>query len=131
MGAARELGKVLAEQKIRLIYGGAKVGVMGAVADAVLMHGGQVIGVLPYFLSGKEIAHPRLTQLIIVDTMHERKTRMSDLADGFIALPGGMGTMEELCEILTWAQLGLHQKPAGILNAYGFTTVSLCCLIQW
>ena len=120
VGAARELGKVLAEQKIRLVYGGAKVGLMGAVADAVLKHGGEVIGVLPYFLSGKEIAHPDLTQLIIVDTMHERKTKMSDLADGFIALPGGMGTMEELCEILTWAQLGLHQKPAGILNAHRF-----------
>lgn len=114
--AATALGKLLAQSNIRLIYGGAQVGLMGTVADAVLNHGGQVTGVLPHFLSNKEIAHHYLTELILVGSMHERKLKMSELADGFIALPGGMGTMEELCEILTWSQLGLHQKPSGILN---------------
>ncbi len=114
--AAIALGKLLAENSIRLIYGGARVGLMGTVADAVINHGGQVSGVLPHFLSSKEIAHQNLTELILVDSMHERKMKMSELADGFIALPGGMGTMEELCEILTWSQLGLHKKPTGILN---------------
>jgi hypothetical protein len=118
--AAYELGSLLAVNKIRLIYGGAKVGLMGTVADGVLQNGGEVTGVLPTFLSGKEIAHAGLTELILVESMHERKMKMSELADGFIALPGGMGTMEELCEILTWSQLGLHRKPAGVLNVNGY-----------
>lgn len=118
--AAFGLGKLMAESHIRLIYGGAKVGLMGRVADGVLQHGGEVTGVLPVFLSAKEIAHAGLTEMILVDSMHERKMKMSELADGFIALPGGMGTMEELCEILTWSQLGLHRKPAGVLNVNGF-----------
>ncbi|MDO1444989.1 TIGR00730 family Rossman fold protein [Rhodocytophaga aerolata] len=119
-GAAYELGRLLAENNIRLIYGGAKVGLMGKVADGVLKQGGKVTGVLPTFLAGKEIAHASLTELILVESMHERKMKMSELADGFIALPGGMGTMEELCEILTWSQLGLHGKPAGVLNVNGY-----------
>lgn len=118
--AAQELGRLLALQGIGLVYGGAKIGLMGAVADAVLENGGKVIGVIPHFLSGKEVAHNDLTELILVDSMHQRKQKMADLSEGFIALPGGMGTMEELCEILTWAQLGLHQKPIGILNATNF-----------
>ena len=118
--SAQQIGKVLAEENIRLVYGGAAVGLMGAVADAVLDNGGQVTGVLPTFMAQKEIAHPHLTELVLVETMHQRKTKMSDLADGFIALPGGMGTLEELFEIITWAQLGLHTKPIGIFNADGF-----------
>jgi uncharacterized protein (TIGR00730 family) len=118
--AAFGLGKLMAENNIRLIYGGAKVGLMGTVADGVLQHGGEVTGVLPVFLSAKEIAHAGLSELILVDSMHERKMKMSELADGFIALPGGMGTMEELCEILTWSQLGLHRKPAAVLNIDGY-----------
>jgi uncharacterized protein (TIGR00730 family) len=117
---AIQLGKVFAENNIRLIYGGAQVGLMGAVADGVLNNGGQVTGVLPHFLSAKEIAHPNLTEMILVDTMHERKLKMNELADGVIALPGGFGTMEELFEMLTWGQLGLHPKPIGILDSNGF-----------
>lgn len=118
--AARNLGEILAKENITLIYGGAKIGLMGAVADAVLKNGGEVIGVLPHFLGGKEIAHPALTKLIMVDSMHERKMKMHELNDAVIALPGGFGTIEELFEILTWAQLGLHQKPVGILNVNGY-----------
>lgn len=114
------LGKLLAQQNITLVYGGAKVGIMGAVADAALNSGGKVIGVIPNFLKTKEVAHDNLTELIVVKTMHERKTLMHDLCDGLIALPGGFGTMEELFEVLTWAQLGLHQKPIGLLNTNGF-----------
>ena len=114
------LGKALAEQGMQLIYGGAKVGLMGAVADGMLEEGGRVIGVIPEFLRTKEIAHEGLTELILVETMHERKTRMHELSDGIIALPGGFGTMEELFEMLTWAQLGLHRKPIGLLNVHGF-----------
>ncbi|GEL04853.1 TIGR00730 family Rossman fold protein [Rummeliibacillus stabekisii] len=110
------LGKELADQNITLVYGGASVGIMGTVADTVLEAGGQVIGVIPKMLEEREISHKHLTELIIVDSMHERKTKMSDLADGFIALPGGPGTMEEFFEVFTWGQLGLHQKPCGILN---------------
>lgn len=110
------LGKELANQNITLVYGGASVGIMGAVADSVLESGGQVIGVIPKMLEGREISHINLTELIIVDSMHERKTKMSELADGFIALPGGPGTMEEFFEVFTWGQLGLHRKPCGILN---------------
>lgn len=114
------LGETLAKQNIGLIYGGARVGVMGAVADGVLKAGGTVIGVIPQFLRTKEVAHENLTELIMVKTMHERKTKMHELCDGIIALPGGFGTMEELFEVLTWAQLGLHQKPIGLLNTKGF-----------
>lgn len=113
---AEQLGHELAKRQITLVYGGAKVGLMGAVADAVLEQGGQVIGVLPHFLQQREIAHPGLTKLILVDSMHERKAKMAELADGFIALPGGPGTMEEFFEVFTWAQLGLHGKPCGFLN---------------
>lgn len=113
---AIQLGKELAARDLTLIYGGATVGLMGAVADSVMQAGGQVIGVLPHFLKQREIEHTRLTELIMVDSMHERKLKMSELADGFIALPGGPGTMEEYFEIFTWAQLGLHQKPCGLLN---------------
>jgi uncharacterized protein (TIGR00730 family) len=117
---AFRLGETLAKYKIELVYGGAKVGLMGAVADGVLKQNGKVIGVLPYFLKHKEIEHEGLTELILVKTMHERKTKMSELCDGIIALPGGFGTLEELFEILTWAQLGLHKKPVGLLNVAGF-----------
>lgn len=118
--AAAELGKVLADRNLQLVYGGGNVGLMGVVADATLAAGGQVIGVMPEFLAQKEIAHPNLTQLHIVSSMHDRKALMAELADGFIALPGGFGTFEEFCEILTWAQLGLHQKPQGLLNIAGY-----------
>ncbi|MNK85110.1 LOG family protein YvdD [compost metagenome] len=114
------VGKTLAEQNIELVYGGANVGLMGAVADGALNAGGKVIGVLPNFLRSKEIAHLGLTELILVESMHERKTKMNELCDGVIALPGGFGTLEELFEMLTWAQLGLHKKPIAILNVNGF-----------
>jgi len=114
------LGRTLAEQNIELVYGGANVGLMGAVADGTLNAGGKVIGVLPNFLRSKEIAHQGLTELILVESMHERKTKMNELCDGIIALPGGFGTLEELFEMLTWAQLGLHKKPIAILNVNGF-----------
>ncbi|UTN03851.1 TIGR00730 family Rossman fold protein [Flavobacterium bizetiae] len=114
------LGQTLAKQNIELVYGGANVGLMGAVADGILNAGGKAIGVLPNFLRSKEIAHLGLTELILVESMHERKTKMNDLCDGVIALPGGFGTLEELFEMLTWAQLGLHKKPIAILNINGF-----------
>jgi uncharacterized protein (TIGR00730 family) len=114
------LGETFAKKNIELVYGGANVGLMGAVADGVLNNGGKAIGVLPNFLRSKEIAHLGLTELILVESMHERKTKMNDLCDGVIALPGGFGTLEELFEMLTWAQLGLHKKPIAILNINGF-----------
>ncbi|MCD0454932.1 TIGR00730 family Rossman fold protein [Chryseobacterium sp. LC2016-27] len=114
------LGQTLAKQNIQLIYGGANVGLMGVVADGVLLEGGKAIGVLPHFLQSKEIAHQNLTELILVETMHERKTKMNDLCDGVIVLPGGYGTLEEFFEMITWAQLGLHKKPIAILNIDGF-----------
>lgn len=117
---AYRLGKTLAQKGIRLVYGGSKVGLMGAVASGHGDHGGTTIGVLPHFLRTKEIAHDQLDELILVDTMHERKLKMNELCDGVIALPGGFGTMEELFEMLTWAQLGLHKKPIGLLNIDGF-----------
>lgn len=117
---ATRLGRALAERNIGLVYGGAKVGIMGAIADAVLQEGGKVIGVLPRFLQEKELAHKGLTELILVDSMHERKTKMNELCDGVLALPGGFGTLEELFEMLTWGQLGLHKKPVAILNIDGF-----------
>ena len=115
-----ELGQKLALENIELVYGGANVGLMGAVANGVLKNSGKVIGVLPNFLKSKEIAHNGLTELILVESMHERKTKMNELCDGVIALPGGFGTIEELFEMLTWGQLGLHKKPIGILNINGF-----------
>lgn len=115
-----KLGHTLASRGIGVVYGGAKVGLMGIIADSVLNAGGEVIGVIPKFLQGKEIAHDKLTDLIIVDTMHQRKSKMDELSDGVIALPGGFGTMEEFFEILTWGQLGLHKKPMGLLNIDGF-----------
>lgn len=114
------LGKTLTKENIQLIYGGANVGLMGAVADGVLQENGKAIGVLPHFLQSKEIAHQNLTELILVETMHERKTKMNDLCDGVIVLPGGYGTLEEFFEMITWAQLGLHKKPIAILNIDGF-----------
>lgn len=120
MDLAYLVGKTLAEKGIRLVYGGANVGLMGAVADGALEAGGEVTGVLPDFLRAKEIAHRGLTELIMVETMHERKTKMNELCDGVIALPGGYGTLEELFEMITWAQLGLHQKPIALLNVNGY-----------
>ena len=118
--AARALGNVLVERHIGLVYGGARVGLMGTLADSVLAAGGHVIGVIPEALAAKEIAHTGLSELHVVTSMHARKALMANLAEGFIALPGGWGTLEELLEVLTWAQLGLHQKPCGLLNVLGF-----------
>lgn len=118
--AARNLGQQFAEQGIGLVYGGGNVGLMGSVADAVLEGGGEVIGVIPHSLFAKELGHTGITDLRIVHTMHERKSLMAELSDGFIALPGGFGTLDELCEILTWAQLGIHHKPCGLLNVNGY-----------
>jgi len=117
---ARQLGRVLAERDVALIYGGAAVGLMGVVADAVLESRGHVTGVIPEALVAKEVAHAGLSELRVVASMHERKAMMADLADGFIALPGGWGTLEEFFEVLTWAQLGLHRKPCGLLNVNGY-----------
>ena len=114
--AAGVLGAELAARGIGLVYGGASVGVMGAVANAVLENGGSAIGVIPHSLATKEIAHPALDELFVVESMHERKAKMAELSSGFIALPGGWGTFEELFEMLTWAQLGFHEKPVGLLN---------------
>lgn len=118
--AATQLGKTLAAHDLTLVYGGGRVGLMGAVADAVLSSGGNVIGVMPDFLVAKEVAHKGLSEFYTVPTMHERKAKMADLADAFIMLPGGYGTLEEFTETLTWAQLGLHQKPMGVLNVAGY-----------
>jgi uncharacterized protein (TIGR00730 family) len=117
---ATELGRALAARGIGVVYGGTRVGLMGAVADAVLASGGQVTGVIPAALVAKEIAHDGLTELHVVASMHERKATMADLSDAFIALPGGWGTWEEFFEILTWGQLGLHRKPCGLLNVEGY-----------
>ena len=118
--AARLLGLELAGRGIRLIYGGGRVGLMGVVADAVMAAGGEVVGVIPEFLMQKEIGHVGLTELHVVDSMHSRKAKMAELADGFVALPGGFGTFEEFFEVLTWAQLGLHNKPVGLLDVADF-----------
>lgn len=122
---AEKLGRLLAGRGIELVYGAGNIGLMGAVADACLEAGGTVIGVIPEALMGKEVAgravdHQTLTRIEVVDSMHTRKARMAELADGFIALPGGFGTFEEFCEILTWGQLGFHVKPMGLLNVGGF-----------
>ena len=118
--AARQLGGVLADAQIELVYGGASVGIMGELADAVQEHGGQVTGVIPQRLVEKEAAHTGIGNLIVVASMHQRKAQMSDLADGFIVLPGGIGTLEGFLEIVTWGQLGIHSKPLGVLNVAGY-----------
>ena len=117
---AFRLGEILAQRHIGLVYGGANVGLMNAVAEGSLSKGGEVTGVLPVFIKDKGIAHKNLTELILVNTLHERKTKMNELSDGVIALPGGFGTLEEFFETLTWGQLGLHRKPVGLLNINGF-----------
>lgn len=114
--AARAVGALLARRKIGLVFGGGRVGLMGALADVVLEAGGEAIGVIPKALMDKEVGHRGLTELRVVRSMHERKALMMDLSDGFMALPGGFGTLEEFCEVLTWSQLGLHRKPCGLLN---------------
>src|SRR6186997_470126 len=118
--AARAVGEGLAERGIGVVYGGGRVGLMGALADAALAAGGEVIGVIPQGLVDRELAHPGLTELRVVETLHERKAEMADLSDAFIALPGGLGTLEELTEVLSWAQLELHAKPVGILDVGGY-----------
>ena len=123
------LGKILAKQDIQLIYGGSETGLMGTIANGALSENGKVTGVLPRFLKSKEIAHKNLTELILVETMHERKTKMNELCDGVIVLPGGYGTLEEFFEMITWAQLGLHKKPIGVLNIDGFYD-NLISLVQ-
>jgi uncharacterized protein (TIGR00730 family) len=120
--AARELGADLVRRGLGLVYGGGSVGLMGAVADAVLEAGGEAIGVLPRGLARKEFAHDGLTELHLVGSMHERKALMSSLADGFVALPGGLGTLEEVFEVLTWSQLGIHRKPVGLVDVRGYWT---------
>jgi uncharacterized protein (TIGR00730 family) len=117
---ARALARALVERNVALVYGGGHVGLMGMIADEVLRLGGEVSGVIPQQLVDRELAHPGLTRLFIVKDMHERKAMMAQLADGFIAMPGGMGTLEELFEMLTWSQLGIHAKPVGVLNVGGF-----------
>lgn len=118
--AAEALGLAMLEKNIDLVYGGASVGLMGTVADTVLNGGGKVTGIIPKHLVNREISHQGLTELVVVDSMHERKSMMADLSDGFIALPGGIGTMEELFEVMTWSQLGFHKKPYGLLNVLGY-----------
>ena len=126
--AAIRMGTSLAKGGHTLVYGGGNVGLMGAVADAALAAGGDVIGVIPEMLAERELAHDRLTTLHTVLTMHERKFRMAELSDGFIAMPGGIGTLEEIIEIFVWSQLGVHTKPCGILNISGFYDPLLACL---
>ncbi len=118
--AAVELGRFLSEQGLGLVYGGGRIGLMGVVADAVLAQGGQVIGVIPQPMIAREIWHSGLTELRVVPSMHARKSLMAELADAFIALPGGFGTFEEFCEMVTWSQLGIHRKPCGLLNVDGY-----------
>ncbi|MBB6521283.1 TIGR00730 family Rossman fold protein [Pseudoteredinibacter isoporae] len=115
--AARTLARELVKHNIGLVYGGASVGIMGEIADTVLESGGEVIGVIPQALVEKEVSHHGLTELKVVNSMHERKSMMAEISDGFIALPGGLGTLEEIFEVLTWSQLGFHQKPCALLNA--------------
>jgi uncharacterized protein (TIGR00730 family) len=118
--AAIETGTLLAERGIGVVYGGGRVGLMGILADAARAGGGEVIGVIPQSLAEREVAHSDLSQLHVVDTMHERKALMAELSAGFIALPGGFGTLEEFCEVITWSQLGIHGKPCGVLNVAGY-----------
>lgn len=117
---AEKLGEFLSKKNTTLIYGGGKVGLMGSVANSALQAGGNVVGIIPEFLRDKEIAHQGLTDLIVVDSMHSRKQKMSEMADGFIVLPGGYGTYEEMFEVLSWGQIGIHKKPIGLLNVDGF-----------
>lgn len=117
---ARQLGQVLAEEGIELVYGGASVGIMGELADSVQEHGGHVTGIIPQQLVEKEAAHTGIRNLIVVASMHQRKSQMADLSDGFIALPGGIGTLEGFFELVTWRQLGIHERPCGILNVAGY-----------
>jgi uncharacterized protein (TIGR00730 family) len=118
--AATAVGRMLAERGLTMVYGGGRIGLMGATADAAVAAGGKVHGVIPHFLARKEVAHAGLTELDEVESMHERKARMAELSDAFIALPGGAGTLEEVAEVWTWAQLGLHAKPIGFLNVAGY-----------
>jgi uncharacterized protein (TIGR00730 family) len=118
--AAQRLGELLADRGIGLVFGGGCIGLMGAIADAALSKGGEVIGVIPQSLVRREIGHPGVTKLHVVETMHQRKALMADLSDAFIALPGGYGTLEEICEAITWSQLGIQQKPCGLLNIEGY-----------
>jgi len=118
--SATELGRKAAEREIGIVYGGGHVGLMGVLADAALAAGGRVIGVIPQALADREVAHHGLTELHVVSSMHERKALMADLSDAFVALPGGYGTLDELCEIVTWAQLGIHDRPIGLLNVEGY-----------
>lgn len=117
---ARQLGIAMVQRGLALVYGGGNIGLMGIIAETVLKEGGEVIGVIPEALVDRELAFHKITDLRIVKTMHERKALMSDLCDGFVALPGGFGTLEEICEMITWAQLGIHNKPCGLLNTQGF-----------
>ncbi len=117
---AKALGRALVAKDIALVYGGAKVGIMGLIADTVLAHGGHVTGIIPQALLDKEVGHDGLTELHVVQSMHQRKTMMEELSDGFIAMPGGVGTLEEFFEVLTWAQLGFHNKPCALLNVEGY-----------
>lgn len=118
--AAREMGREIVRRGLGLVYGGGRVGLMGVIADAALEAGGSVIGVIPRAFSTKELAHEGLTELRVVATMHERKALMAEFSDAFVAIPGGLGTLEEFCEVLTWAQLGIHAKPCGLLNVEGY-----------
>jgi uncharacterized protein (TIGR00730 family) len=126
--AARLLARALVEHNIGLVYGGGNVGLMGVIADEVLRLGGEATGVIPRTLVEREVGHTGLTRLFVVKDMHERKAMMSDLADGFIAMPGGMGTLEELFEMVTWAQLGIHAKPIGLFDAHGFYGPLVACV---
>ncbi|UKT65176.1 TIGR00730 family Rossman fold protein [Pedobacter mucosus] len=118
--AIKQLAETLVQQQVKLIYGGGSVGVMGVLADDVLQMGGLVTGVIPQFLMDKEVGHKGVTEMIVTENMHQRKQKMADLSDGFVILPGGFGTLEEFFEVLTWLQLGLHNKPIGVLNVNGF-----------
>ena len=128
--AAIELGRELAQARIRLIFGGGRVGLMGAVADAALAHGGDVLGIIPEFLTAMEVAHGGLTELVVTDSMHSRKRLMFDEADAFVTLPGGLGTLDETVEIVTWGQLGLHAKPVLICNVGGWADALLAAFAR-
>lgn len=130
MASAREMGRLLASQGLRIVYGGGRLGLMGALADAAVAAGGDIVGVIPGALVDKEVAHRGLSELRVVASMHDRKALMAELADGFVALPGGIGTLEEFFEIWTWGQLGLHHKPFGLLNVGGFYDPLLAFLDQ-
>lgn len=126
--AAAALGRLMVERGYGLVYGGGQVGLMGTIADAVLQAGGEVVGVIPEAMLSRELAHRGVTHLHVVSSMHERKARMAELADGFIAMPGGYGTFEELFEMITWAQLGIHQKPIGLFNVGGYFDALVACV---